>query len=231
MGSDVQRRFPATDICCIIWFLCSGQRIVWCCYLRDTRCSGTLIGAADHVYPDCIMVAGEHGGRGKLQIRVAVPADSELIAAHNSKMAYETEGRMLESETARDGVLSVLEDPAKGWYLLAESDGVVVGQCLITLEWSDWRNGHYWWIQSVYIVPECRRTGVFSMIYAWISDEAHSRPDVSGLRLYVEQENLTAREAYHSLGMKKTPYVMYEDIFPENTAETKGKRAPEFSDL
>ncbi|WFN35584.1 GNAT family N-acetyltransferase [Methanogenium sp. S4BF] len=153
-----------------------------------------------------------------LQIRVAVPADGDVIAARNCDMAYETEGRMLDPETAKHGALSLLKDPAKGWYLVAEYNGKVVGQCMITREWSDWRNGHYWWIQSVYIVPECRRTGVFSALYAWISGEAHRRPDVAGLRLYVEEENWAAREAYRSLGMKHAAYVMYEDIFGD-TAE------------
>ncbi len=99
---------------------------------------------------------------------------------------------------------------------MTEYDGTVAGQCLITFEWSDWRNGTYWWIQSVYVVPEWRRTGIFSAMYACLSDEARMRPDVAGLRLYVEKENLPAHEAYRTLGMKKTPYIMYEDIFPEN---------------
>ncbi|MDE4907643.1 GNAT family N-acetyltransferase [Methanogenium marinum] len=151
-----------------------------------------------------------------MQIRFAVPADGDLIADHNAEMAYETEVRLLDNETGRNGVMSVLEDQEKGWYLVAESDGAMAGQCLITLEWSDWRNGHCWWIQSVYVVPEFRRAGVFSAMYAWISAEARCRPDVVGLRLYVEQDNLPARKAYRSLGMKKTPYVMYEEMFSEN---------------
>ena len=165
--------------------------------------------------------ADETSGRVGLQIRVAVPADNEMIAAHNAEMAYETEGRVLDGETVRDGAMSVLEDSSKGWYLVAEYGGTMAAQCLITLEWSDWRNGHCWWIQSVYVVPEFRRTGVFSAMYAWISAEARGRPDVVGLRLYVEQENLPAYGAYRSLGMKKTPYVMYEDIFPENGGEAE----------
>lgn len=160
-----------------------------------------------------------NGGRDDLQIRVAVPADGEMIAAHNCEIALETEGRVLDFGIAREGAISVLKDSSKGWYLVAELDGTVVGQSLITLEWSDWRNGYYWWLQSVYIVPECRRTGVFSAIYEWISAEARVRPDVSGLRLYVERDNLSAREAYRSIGMKKLSYVMYEDIFTEIVEE------------
>lgn len=162
-----------------------------------------------------MMTGEDHATGAGLQIRFAVPADGDVIAARNCEMAYETEGRELDPETAMKGALALLEDSAKGWYLVAEYGGTVVGQCMITREWSDWRNGHYWWIQSVYIVPECRRTGVFSALYAWISGEAHRRPDVVGLRLYVEEENTSAREAYCSLGMEHTPYVMYEDIFGE----------------
>lgn len=151
--------------------------------------------------------------RAGLQIRVAVPADGDTIAARNCAMAFETEGRVLDCETAQKGAMAVIEDPAKGWYLVAESDGMIIGQCMITFEWSDWRCGRIWWIQSVYILPECRRTGVFSEMYAWIAASAHRRPDVVGLRLYVERENEAARAAYCTLGMDEAPYVMYEDIF------------------
>jgi len=148
-----------------------------------------------------------------LQIRVAVPADGDLIAARNCAMAFETEGRELDCETAQKGAMAVIEDPAKGWYLVAESDGVIIGQCMITFEWSDWRCGQIWWVQSVYILPECRRTGVFSAMYAWVAASARHRPGVVGLRLYVERENEAARAAYRTLGMEEAPYVMYEDLF------------------
>lgn len=157
------------------------------------------------------------GSGGKhLLIRIAVPADGEIIAVRNSEMAFETEGRKLDSDTVLKGALSVLEDPAKGWYLVALHEGRMVGQCMITLEWSDWRNGHIWWIQSVYIIPECRRMGIFSEMYSWISAEARNHPDVVGLRLYVEHDNLAAREAYCRLGMEEAPYVMYEALFSED---------------
>ncbi|GAB7015619.1 GNAT family N-acetyltransferase [Methanogenium cariaci] len=168
-----------------------------------------------------MITADEHRERAGLKIRVAVLADGEMIAANNSRIACETEGRVLDSKTVRDGTLSVLEDPANGWYLVAEYNDTVAAQCLITLEWSDWRNGHCWWIQSVYVVPEFRRKGIFSAMYAWISAEACNCPDVVGLRLYVEQDNLPAHETYRSLGMKRTPYVMYEDIFQENDKEAE----------
>lgn len=154
----------------------------------------------------------DSGGKG-LHIRVAVPADGDTIVAGNCAMAFETEGRVLDYETAHSGAMAVIEDPAKGWYLVAESDGVIIGQLMITFEWSDWRCGHIWWVQSVYILPEYRRTGVFSQMYAWIRASAHCCPDVVGLRLYVERENEAARAAYCTLGMGEAPYVMYEDIF------------------
>lgn len=152
-------------------------------------------------------------GVGHLHIRVALPEDGDIIAARNCEMAFETEGRVLDRGTARKGVFSVLECPEKGWYLVALYDGEIIGQCMITLEWSDWRNGHIWWIQSVYIVPEWRRAGIFSEMYAWIVESARHRTDVVGLRLYVEKENEVARTAYCRLGMEETLYVMYEDIF------------------
>lgn len=159
------------------------------------------------------MTPGTDSGREGLQVRAAVHGDGETIAVRNAEMAFETEGRVLDYETVHNGVLSVLQDPAKGWYLVAESGGSIIGQCMITLEWSDWRCGQIWWIQSVYIVPEYRRQGVFSRMYAWIVDSARCRPDVVGLRLYVEQENEAAREAYCTLGMGESPYVMYEKFF------------------
>ncbi|WAI01684.1 GNAT family N-acetyltransferase [Methanogenium organophilum] len=162
-----------------------------------------------------MMRRGDGSGEKRLHIRIAVPLDGDIIAARNGEMAFETEGHVLDSDTARKGAMSVLEDPAKGWYLVAEHEGAIIGQCMITLEWSDWRNGQIWWIQSVYIIPECRRKGVFSEMYAWIDAEARRQPDVVGLRLYVEHENLAARGAYRMLGMEEAPYVMYEALFPE----------------
>jgi ribosomal protein S18 acetylase RimI-like enzyme len=100
----------------------------------------------------------------------------------------------------------VLADPAKGWYTVVEDAGRVVGQCLVTLEWSDWRNGWFWWVQSVYVAPHVRRTGVFRDLYRHLEAAAVARPDVIGIRLYVERDNARAQATYESLGLEEEPY-------------------------
>ena len=88
---------------------------------------------------------------------------------------------------------------------------------MITMEWSDWRDGTFWWIQSVYVEPSCRRSGVFRRLYAFVKSRAESEPDVCGLRLYVEHENITAQKTYQSLGMQITPYKIYETTFEDQS--------------
>ena len=107
----------------------------------------------------------------------------------------------------------MLADESRGLYRVAELDGKVVGQMLITLEWSDWRNRWFWWIQSVYTAPEARGKGVFRALYDAVESEARSRGDVCGLRLYVEKENETAQKAYSKLGMKRSHYVFFAREF------------------
>lgn len=148
-----------------------------------------------------------------LTIRDAARADIETIARFNSAMAVETEGRPLEPGTIHNGVAAVLADPTKGRYWVAEVDGQVVGQLMITYEWSDWRNGVLWWIQSVYVQPERRREGVFSALYHHVESLASARPDVCGLRLYVERDNARAQNTYSSLGMTEPNYLVMEAIF------------------
>lgn len=128
-------------------------------------------------------------------------------------MAKETEDLELDEERLRGGVGAVLEDRAKGLYWIAEIDNRVVGQTLVTSEWSDWRAGAFWWIQSVYVEPESRSSGVFRALYEHIERQARADPGVCGLRLYVEQENHKAQNAYERLGMKRTPYWIYEVDF------------------
>lgn len=128
-------------------------------------------------------------------------------------MARETEGLELDRDRLRRGVEAVLEDRTKGFYWVAEIDNRVVGQTLVTQEWSDWRNGAFWWIQSVYVEPESRGSGVFRALYEHVDREARAHPGVCGLRLYVEQENHKAQNAYERLGMKRTPYWIYEVDF------------------
>ena len=139
-------------------------------------------------------------------IRPAAPADHATVVAFNAALALETEGKRLDPTTLSAGVAAALADPAKGYYTIAEDDGVVVGQCLVTLEWSDWRNGWFWWIQSVYVLPTARRGGVFRDLYKHLEAAAAARPDVIGIRLYVERDNARAQAAYVSLGLVEEPY-------------------------
>jgi ribosomal protein S18 acetylase RimI-like enzyme len=148
-----------------------------------------------------------------VQIRRATLDDAQTIAAHNAAMAQETENVLLDAERVRLGVDAVLRDPAKGFYTVAALNGVVIGQLMITFEWSDWRNGTFWWIQSVYVQPEYRRLGVYRRLYQHVLGEAEARPDVCGIRLYVSKENSAARQVYERLAMHAAHYDMYEVDF------------------
>lgn len=148
-----------------------------------------------------------------LQVRPASSADLDALVDFNMCMASETEGRLLDSERVMAGVRAVLEDSTRGSYFVAESDGRVVGSLLLTREWSDWRNGWFWWIQSVYTQPDSRRKGVYRGLYDYLLRRARSDTDVAGIRLYVEGENKAAMKAYSELGMKRTSYKVYEVDF------------------
>lgn len=136
--------------------------------------------------------------------------DAETIANHNVAMAMESERKELDFFTVLKGTKAVVKDPHKGFYLVAETGGRLVGQLMVTLEWSDWRNGNFYWIQSVYVVPEHRRQGIFSALFHHLKEIARERKNVAGLRLYVEQHNETAKSVYESLGMFDTAYDLYE---------------------
>ena len=125
-------------------------------------------------------------------------------------MAHETERRRLNPVRVRRGVSALLKDHTKGIYFVAEENGAVVGQLLITYEWSDWRNGNFWWIQSVYVAPEFRQRGVFRALYAHVHRLATSRREVCGLRLYVDADNLRAQKTYAHLGMAHSHYEIFE---------------------
>ncbi|KZC39674.1 MULTISPECIES: GNAT family N-acetyltransferase [Rhodanobacter] len=144
-----------------------------------------------------------------LQIRAATPADVPALAAWNAAMAWETERKRLDGATLERGVRGVFEQPRRGFYLVAEHDGAAVGCLLVTYEWSDWRNGDFWWIQSVYVVPAARRVGAFRALYAEVARRAAAAGAV-GLRLYVETENGRAQATYEGLGMQRCHYFMYE---------------------
>lgn len=149
----------------------------------------------------------------QLTIREARRSDAGTIADFNTRMAEETEGRPLAEATIRAGVVAVLEDSSKGRYWLAEVSGEVVGQLMVTYEWSDWRNGLFWWIQSVYVREDFRRKGVFSALHRHVEERARDHRDVCGLRLYVEHENRRAQQTYRALGMTAPGYEIMETDF------------------
>ena len=146
-------------------------------------------------------------------IRKARASDAATIAKFNQLMAKETERRSLDGKVLLAGVDALLGDEAKGLYFVAESANVVVGQLMITYEWSDWRNGNIWWIQSVYVRQEHRGKGVFKALFEHVANLAKQQSDVCGLRLYVEENNTRAKKTYEGLGMKKTHYELYEIDF------------------
>lgn len=148
-------------------------------------------------------------------IREATVADRDRIVLFNQAMAKETEGRMLDRDVLTDGVEAMLEDPRRGRYYVAEDGGEIVGQLAITTEWSDWRNGAIWWIQSVYVAKSHRRRGIYRRLHDHVRETARTA-GVIGLRLYVERDNAAAQAVYGSLGMHRSHYVMYEDLWPSS---------------
>jgi GNAT superfamily N-acetyltransferase len=145
-----------------------------------------------------------------ITIRAATPADIDTLVAGNVAMALEAEQKHLDPEFVQRGVRAVFEDPSRGRYFVAEVGGNVVGQAMYTYEWSDWRNGNFWWLQSVYVAPVARRTGVFREIYRHIEALAKAGPGVCGLRLYVERENERAQRTYTRCGMVDAGYIVME---------------------
>ena len=143
-----------------------------------------------------------------LSIRRATSADVDVIVRFNAALAWESEHKTLNPEVLQRGVRAVLADPAKGFYTLAERDGEPVGQVLVTFEWSDWRDGWYWWIQSVYVREDARRGGVFKALFEALQSQAMADPTVIGLRLYVERDNLRAQQAYAKMGLSEEPYFL-----------------------
>ena len=153
------------------------------------------------------------------RIRVADPADADLLAQWARAMALETEHRQLDAETVRAGVAAAIADPAKARYFIAMHDaalaggetiGMAVGTLMVTREWSDWRNGDWWWIQSVYVIEQHRRKGVFAAMYRHVQQLAQQAPGVIGLRLYVERDNAVAQRTYAALGMHDAGYNIQE---------------------
>jgi ribosomal protein S18 acetylase RimI-like enzyme len=147
---------------------------------------------------------------GEVAVRAARSGDLEVLVGFNLAMARETEALTLDLETVRSGVAALLANPDLGRVFVIEQAGAVVAALTLTLEWSDWRNGMFWWIQSVYVHPERRRLGHYRRLHEYVRGLAAADPEVCGLRLYVEHENRGARATYRSLGMRETAYRLYE---------------------
>lgn len=156
-------------------------------------------------------------------IRLAEPRDLESLVTYNMALASETEDRQLERSLLQSGVESILADSTKGFYVVMEHrpTGEMIGQLLITFEWSDWRNAVFWWLQSVYVHKDWRRKGVFKTLYDYVLAEGKRRGNVAGIRLYVEQDNAVAQEVYTQAGLSTAPYKVFETdfILPTRTSE------------
>lgn len=144
-----------------------------------------------------------------ISIRKARAEDATVIIEFQQKMALETEQMILVQEIITKGVNAVFINPARGQYWVAEENDIIVASLLITYEWSDWRNSNVWWFQSVFVLPDYRRKGIFRSMYIHIKSEA-DKHSVAGLRLYVERNNSNAQKTYETLGMQSEHYTMYE---------------------
>lgn len=147
----------------------------------------------------------------KFSISYGVFSDVDDIAQFQVEMALESENMVLDINTVLAGVEAVIDDPAKGTYIVARIDDKAVGSLMLTKEWSDWNNGWYWWIQSVFVRPEYRRMGAFTAMYDFLMDRAMSE-GVTQVRLYVDKTNQVAQKRYQKLGMMESHYLMYERI-------------------
>ena len=154
--------------------------------------------------------AVENESMSDVLVRDATRADVPFLANCNIAMAFESEGKHLDRDVLTRGIVAVFDHPERGFYVVAESAGQPVGSLLITHEWSDWRNGGWWWIQSVYVTPDARRGGVFTAMYREVETRARAGTGVIGLRLYVEKENSRAKATYSALGMEPAYYSLYQ---------------------
>jgi GNAT superfamily N-acetyltransferase len=146
-----------------------------------------------------------------MNIRVASREDGHVFVEFNQAMAFETEGKQLDPDIVGPAVASVFDDVEKGFYVVAEDEGHLVGGLMITYEWSDWRNAWLWWIQSVFVRPEARGKRVYSELYDFVKARAREA-GVYGIRLYVEHDNTHAQRVYEKVGMERSHYVMYEEM-------------------
>jgi GNAT superfamily N-acetyltransferase len=148
-----------------------------------------------------------------LTLRDAVPTDLDFIVEANRRLALESEDIVLDPALLRPGVAAVLGDRSLGRYFIVESEGTPVGQMMLTYEWSDWRNGTFWWIQSVYVDDAHRERGVFSALFRHAAGLAESDPGVCGIRLYVDRANARAKAIYGHLGLHLSNYEVMEQVF------------------
>ena len=155
--------------------------------------------------------AEAHVKETSMNIRIATPADADSLVEFNQAMALETESKQLDPDILRRGVEAVFNNEKKGFYVVAEEGGKIVGGLMITYEWSDWRASWFWWIQSVYIVPEARGQGVYTRLYDFVKTKAADAKNVCGFRLYVETENLHAQKVYEKVGMTASHYLLFEE--------------------
>lgn len=146
-----------------------------------------------------------------MNIRIAKSEDADSLVEFNQAMALETEGKYLDSATLASGVAAVFADENKGFYVVAESEGRIVGGLMVTFEWSDWRASWFWWIQSVYILPEARGQKIYAQLYDFVKAKAAEAGNVCGFRLYVENKNSRAQRVYERVGMEASHYLMYEE--------------------
>lgn len=147
-------------------------------------------------------------------IRRAMPQDAAELTEFNINMARETEGVELVPEVIGAGVRAMIGNPQMGFYLVVELDNGIQASLMVTSEWSDWRNGMFWWIQSVYVRPQYRRQGLYRELYARVKELAEQEPSVCGFRLYVERDNRNAQVTYQSLNMVETEYRIFEELKP-----------------
>jgi len=152
-----------------------------------------------------------------LKVRLAKLEDAETIASFSAAMAFETEGRRLDLDRLYDGTIALLNSPDRGFFMVAEleqaDDRQLLGQLMITYEWSDWRNGTFWWIQSVYVDPAWRRQSVFRLMHETVMTIAKTSPNVCGIRLYVEETNSAAQAVYRKVGLAPSSYAVFETDF------------------
>jgi GNAT superfamily N-acetyltransferase len=163
-------------------------------------------------------VVGEHRNvkagfmNNKILIRLANKRDAAAMVEFNQAMAQETEGKFLDKAILKGGVEAVFDGAGKGFYVVAESENKIVGGLMVTFEWSDWRNSWFWWIQSVYILPDFRGRRIYRQLYEFVKQKAVEAKNVCGFRLYVEKDNARAQKVYEKSGMEQSHYLMYEEM-------------------